>query len=528
MDLASLAAKTGSVRRSLLRFAPALVLLAIVLADAMRAASTDLWGHIRFGQLIASEGHLIPHALFAYSFPPPGPQWIDHEWLAQVIIALCYDAGGVVGLKLMKLTCTTIMIILLARANAETGASLTLQFSVLIVTAFTLLPQMQLRPQLFTFVLLAALVLILARSTYGRRTTPWVVIALFVPWANLHGGFIVGIVVLATYAVTTGVVDVWRQAKWSRACRLALITIVSALATLINPYGAGVWRVLIGTFRTPLTMHRIAEYQPLLSLFRSAYSSGAPIFPLVCFLGILGALLISVVIAPCADDLSLVAVALILSAASFYAVRNMALAVIVAAVPLTRHAGLALARSFSGVRASPEDASTPLGRPMCLALQGAVAALALSLAVRTGLFSATLPAIADEPVGAVEFMAAHGVNGNVLCAYRWGVYVIWHQAPLSRVFIDSFEIMYPRRVQADFLTFNDAEPGAGRVLDAYPNDFVLMPTGSAAYSVMMAQAGWRLLYRDPISALFARAGSPATRLAGVPDLARTAPPSVFP
>jgi hypothetical protein len=67
--------------RSLLRVAPALVLLAIVLADAMRGASTDLWGHIRFGQLIASEGHLVPHALFAYSFPPPGPQWIDHEWL---------------------------------------------------------------------------------------------------------------------------------------------------------------------------------------------------------------------------------------------------------------------------------------------------------------------------------------------------------------------------------------------------------------------------------------------------------------
>ena len=85
----------------------------------------------------------------------------------------------------------------------------------------------------------------------------------------------------------------------------------------------------------------------------------------------------------------------------------------------------------------------PASRPMRLALQGAVAALAILLAVRTGLFSATLPAIADEPVGAVEFMAAHGFHGNVLCGYRWGVYVIWHQAPFSRVFIDSFEIMYP-------------------------------------------------------------------------------------
>jgi hypothetical protein len=30
----------------------------------------------------------------------------------------------------------------------------------------------------------------------------------------------------------------------------------------------------------------------------------------------------------------------------------------------------------------------------------------------------------------------------------------------------------------------------------------------------MAQAGWRLVYRDPVSALFARAASPAAQLAG--------------
>jgi hypothetical protein len=55
-----------------------------------------------------------------------------------------------------------------------------------------------------------------------------------------------------------------------------------------------------------------------------------------------------------------------------------------------------------------------------------------------------------------------------------------------------------------------------------------MPTGSAAYSLMMAQAGWRLIYRDPASSLFARAGSPAARLPAVPELVRAAPPSVFP
>jgi len=161
-------------------------------------------------------------------------------------------------------------------------------------------------------------------------------------------------------------------------------------------------------------------------------------------------------------------------------------------------------------------------------LQALVVATAVALAVRTGLFSSTLKTAAAEPVGAVGFMRAHDLYGNVLCAYAWGVYVIWHQAPRSRVFMDSFEIMFPRKVRNDYLTINDARPGAARVLNEYPNNFVLMPTGSPGYTVMMAQQRWRLIYRDPVAALFARAGSAAARISGIPALRALAPPSFFP
>jgi hypothetical protein len=45
---------------------------------------------------------------------------------------------------------------------------------------------------------------------------------------------------------------------------------------------------------------------------------------------------------------------------------------------------------------------------------------------------------------------------------------------------------------------------------------------------MLRQAGWRLVYRDPVAALFARADSPAARIAGVPMIRDKAPPSLFP
>ena len=166
---------------------------------------------------------------------------------------------------------------------------------------------------------------------------------------------------------------------------------------------------------------------------------------------------------------------------------------------------------------------------MPLALQVAVALAALLLALRAGLLSGTLRAGGRCPAGAVGFMAAHGFGGNVLAEYGWGGYLIWHAPAGSKVFIDSrFEMVYPLRVQRDYLDLLRGGAGASAVLAAYPTDYVLMPPDSAASRFMAAQAGWRLLYRDPVAALFARADSPAAHLAGVPLLRYEAPPSLFP
>ena len=512
--------------RSLLRYAPALVLFVIVLADSAQYADNDLWGHLRFGQLILSQRHLIRHPPFAYSFAPPGPSWIDHEWLAQVVMALCYKAAGVTGLKLWKFACAAATVVLLAIAEAETGASIGVQFVVLGAAAGALVPQMQFRPQLFDYVALAAIVAMLARESGGRRAPLWLVVPIFVLWANVHAGFVVGLAVMSVYTAIVFAVDRSRGAGSRRASRLGTVTLAATVATFVNPYGPRLWLVLLETVRSPFTMRRVAEYQPLLSVMRSSLRGGVPIFSLVCFLAMLIALAICVLAAPSPEDLGLVGAAFLLSAGALYAVRNVALAAIVIAAPLARHAGLLVSR-LEG-RKPDACGRGRVTSPMRPTLQALVVAAAVALAVRTGLFSSTLKTAAAEPVGAVEFMRAHELYGNVLCAYAWGVYVIWHQAPRSRVFMDSFEIMFPRKVRNDYLTVNDARPGAARVLNEYPNNFVLMPTGSPGYTVMMAQQRWRLIYRDPVAALFARAGSAAARISGIPALRALAPPSFFP
>jgi hypothetical protein len=145
--------------------------------------------------------------------------------------------------------------------------------------------------------------------------------------------------------------------------------------------------------------------------------------------------------------------------------------------------------------------------------EAAAAAIALALMLATGLFSSRLSDGYMQPHGAVAFMRARGLHGNVLCDFAWGEFLIFHLAPQSRVFIDSrFDMIYPRSVIADYLDFALVRPRAGRVLAVYPHDFVLMPTRSPVCRFMSSQFGWRRIYSDETATLFARADSPAARL----------------
>jgi hypothetical protein len=124
-------------------------------------------------------------------------------------------------------------------------------------------------------------------------------------------------------------------------------------------------------------------------------------------------------------------------------------------------------------------------------------------------------------------MRRHALAGNILCHYGWSGYVIYHCAPPSRVFIDSrFEMIYPPGVARDFMDFALDRNAAG-ILAKYPHDLVLAPPASPESRVMAKAAGWKLIYRDRDSALFARTDSAAAKIIGAP-VTGTAPPDRFP
>ena len=282
------------------------------------------------------------------------------------------------------------------------------------------------------------------------------------------------------------------------------------LATLLNPDGIGNWFTVMHTLGNPLTRAMVSEWQPLLfKIAEEWHKSPKTAINFALVIVPFAALAVCFVLKPRGRDLGLVVIAAMMGAAAYLAVRNMALAVIASTTPLCRHAALALAATRFGNPAPPA--------PRKRSREALVGGFALVIALATGLFSPNLPDGYPQPRGAIEFMQAKRLHGNVLDEFGWGEYLIFQLAPESKVFIDSrYDMVYPQTVIADYLDFLLVRPRAAAVLDGYPHDFVLLGAASPGCRFMMAQPGWRVVYRDNVAALFARADSPAARLDGVP------------
>ncbi len=507
---------------SLLRYAPSLVLLAIAVADAGRVADTDLWGHIAFGRLFLKAGP-ISHDPFNYSVP--GHPWAVHEWLAELLMARTYDVGGILALKLWKFCCTALTIILLAMAAAETGAAPLLQAAVLITTAVALMPMMQFRPQLYTFMFLAALLALLARENYRRDAPLWLAIPMFALWANLHGGFVIGIGSLALFAGVTAVASIAGGNGIRSAARVLGITVVCAAATLVNPYGLGAWTHVLSALHNPVTRKEMVDWQPLISVIANSHGPHSGIFFFLLAVGIMLLSPIAFVVTPRGGDLALVAIAIAMGAGAFDVVRNIPLAVIAAVAPLTRHLHLI------AMKLSEYDSAVPNINSGRLSWRGQAVLIAASMVLlveNRGLMSPRIPAAMDYPVGAIAFMRTHQLQGNVLARFEWGQYVIFQLGPPSRIFVDGrVDLVYPLDVIEEYLDFFAGRPHGARILEDYRNDYVLMPSGSPADATMKSRSDWRPIYRDSVAALFAPANSTAAQLPGVPIIA-SAPASDFP
>jgi hypothetical protein len=214
---------------------------------ARAGVDPDLWGHVKFGLDTLQRGHVT--VFDSYSFTQDAP-WIDHEWLGEVVQALSYRAAGVTGLVLLKVGVLAAAFGLMGSAVRRAGEPS--RWWLLAAGAAGMGPiAFSVRPQLWTILG----VVIVCRALPDRRWLLWLPLV-FMLWANLHGGWILGIAVGALSLVGR-VIDT-RSLK--TVLRPAAFISVALAATLINPYGWRLWLLLVSTMGTA---RNIQEWRPI-------------------------------------------------------------------------------------------------------------------------------------------------------------------------------------------------------------------------------------------------------------------------
>ncbi len=457
-------------------------------ATATNPADPDLWHRLTLGEFLWIH-HAFPTG-GQFSYLADYQSIADHEWGGAVLFYALWNWGGPAAIVLTKLVTLAITLALLIRAGMESRQPTVLLAAFYALVMLALLPSFQstVRCMVFTHLIFALWLLWYQRERRGLPTPVVLYPATMILWANLHGGFVIGLLWLALVGVLQLLYGrPWRP--WALRCGLATV------ATLVNPYG---WQLWISTGR--------ALVAP-----RQGFNEWGPI-SWGDFLSYPGykLLLVAVVLALCLarvrkgwkslDAESVILIGCFL-ALSFASARHTSLFALVAGALLPPM--FPQARPFMTVR-------SPVRRMGVIAANSALILVPLYSGIivfpGSGL-TLEYPHIAC-PVGAVQYLQQQGVRGNLLVPFNYGSYAMWQLRGRMRVSMDGrYDLVYRpetyRRVDDFFMG-----RGSWQTLLTTPEpEAILVPRDAPVYPKLKGEPGWRQSWQDEWDAVFVRAST---------------------
>ncbi len=463
----------------------------------------DLARHLAVGRQILSDGAIPTVDLFSHT--KGGEPFVPYEWLSEVVFALTYRQLGAEGIAVLSAALAALPFLLLTRWMIRDGTNIFLAILLVTVGALAASIHWLARPHLFTILL----ALLWARAlTLHQRTGSRRYLAALPPmmalWANLHGGFLVGFVLLAVPLAVTVWEGLVSRGKGHDAQRpllgatpLALAGLASLLAVGLNPVGYAVLPHILSYFRLRYLVDTTMEY-----LSPNFHDLGPQLF-----LGLLLLAVASLAAIPRRVGPTEVATLAVWASLALYSARNIPLFVVVGLPIVGQFATEALgapATNAPGLASRLTAIERRMGRPLVPAI-----AVAAALLLTIGGTGASAPGSAFDPkVFPVEALARaeeSGARGNLFNYFKWGGYILYAGYPKHRVFIDGQTDFYGEELTRDYSKVATLEPDWENILDRYQIGWVLFPHRSPLCLILARTPGWRLAYQDETADIFVRA-----------------------
>jgi hypothetical protein len=342
-------------------------------------------------------------------------------------------------------------------------------------------PHLLARPHVLAMPVMVMWVAGLIEAADRRGAPSFWLLPLIALWANLHGGFVFGLALIAPVALDA-VLSADQKLRKTLALRWALFAALALAACCCTPYG---WNSLLASRK----ILALGSALPLITEWRPADFSGLGTFELCLLLGIGLALFRGV-------KLPAMRIVLLLGLLHMALAQGRALELLALLAPLVLAAPLA--RQIGGVEAVASNAASPPRGVL-------FASLAMALVAGTVAYASAHrfePHVRNAPVAAVTELKKLNLT-RVLNDYDFGGYLI---ANGIATFVDGRTELYGEKFFVDqYAAIGLTEPeNLFRLLDQYKIEATLLRTQNPATKLLDHVDGWQKIYSDDIATIHVR------------------------
>jgi hypothetical protein len=447
----------------------------------MLLQDSDTYWHIITGKWILDHGALP--RVDIYSFTRTGEPWISSSWLAQVLYAGAYELAGWAGPVILATTSIAAAFALLAFIL---GRQIPSTYAVVVACAAFVLSANHFlaRPHVLALPVMLAWASGLVSASERREAPSFWLLPLIALWANLHGGFVFGMVLVAAFAFDA----LWNADKSQRrslAARWVTFGTCALVACCATPYG---WDSILASrkiLELGELLHVISEWMP--ANFASFGRFEACLVALMA-----GALFCGVKLSPPRIVLVLGLFHMALSH-----LRNIEIFALL--IPLVVLAPLGSQFGLQG------DRRVRTAFPVA-----AAALLAVIVGVSTWAYVAShafFPETGQSPAAAVDVLKQRNPR-RVLNELAFGGYLISRGMPVfidgrAELYGEQFEMTYLRALQ-----LKDVDLFLNLLKD-YDIDAVLLTPTTPAATLLDHLDGWQRIYSDETAVLHIRTANGA-------------------
>jgi hypothetical protein len=458
----------------------------------------DLGHHLTIGRLIV-ESREIPHT-DPFSFRTEGKLATPHEWLMQIAFFAVDGIIGLDGIVVFAAVLIALAFTLVYNESLKRSGSILLALVFSLLTAAASSIHWITRPHLITFVLIAVWVANMEGLWRGEHRRWWLFPIMTLFWANVHGMFIVGIIIWIIYLagyVSEIILGRKGDLRPGLGHDLILAGSLSLPVTLLTPSGWHIWETIFSLAGSPIITQLTLEY-------KTANFQEAGYIPFLLFLG-LTLIGLAQFRGRLSNPRTFLLAAWILMA--LYSARNIPLAAIVIA-PIAAEVFSVWVENWKGnplqhfqhtLAKVDEQLKGHIWSVLCVILvTGAlVSGVKLDFEQKGNQFDPEI-----FPVQAVGWLKDNMPEGHMFNDSNWGGYLLYNLWPEQKIFMDGHTHVFGEELTKEYLNVINLTPGWEEILDKYTVEWIIIPTNSPLAQAFRLLPNWKVAYEESTTIIY--------------------------